>query len=61
MSTGTPWLYTRRMKTTRPGHSQRPTMMQQHFCIARLEGDTWTVTISNGEIYEVPLAAIEGG
>lgn len=28
---------------------------------ARLEGDTWTVTVSNGEVYEVPLAAIEGG
>jgi len=28
---------------------------------ARLEDDTWTVTVSNGEIYEVPLAAIEGG
>lgn len=28
---------------------------------ARLEGDTWIVTVSNGELYEVPLAAIEGG
>ena len=28
---------------------------------ARLEGDTWTVTVDNGEVYEVPLAAIEGG
>jgi len=28
---------------------------------ARLEGDTWTVTRDNGEVYEVPLAAIEGG
>jgi len=28
---------------------------------ARLEGDTWIVTRDNGEIYEVPLAAIEGG
>ncbi len=28
---------------------------------ARLDGDTWTVTVSNGEVYEVPLAAIEGG
>ena len=28
---------------------------------ATLEGDTWTVTIDNHEIYEVPLAAIEGG
>jgi len=27
---------------------------------ARLNGDTWTVTSSNGEVYEVPLAAIEG-
>jgi hypothetical protein len=28
---------------------------------ARLEGDTWIVTIDGGEVYEVPLAAIEGG
>ena len=28
---------------------------------ARLDGDTWTVTTDSGEIYEVPLAAIEGG
>lgn len=28
---------------------------------ARLEGDTWIVTINGGEVYEVPLAAIEGG
>ncbi len=28
---------------------------------ATLEGDTWTVTVENGEVYEVPLAAIEGG
>jgi hypothetical protein len=28
---------------------------------ARLDGDTWIVTIDGGEIYEVPLAAIEGG
>jgi len=28
---------------------------------ARLEGDTWIVTRDNGEVYEVPLAAIEGG
>ena len=28
---------------------------------ARLEGDTWLVTRDNGEVYEVPLAAIEGG
>jgi hypothetical protein len=28
---------------------------------ARLHGDTWTVTRDNGEVYEVPLAAIEGG
>jgi len=28
---------------------------------ARLEGDTWIVTRENGEVYEVPLAAIEGG
>ncbi len=28
---------------------------------ARLEGDTWIVTIDNKEVYEVPLAAIEGG
>ncbi len=28
---------------------------------AKLEGDTWIVTIDGGEVYEVPLAAIEGG
>jgi hypothetical protein len=28
---------------------------------ARLEGDTWIVRRDNGEVYEVPLAAIEGG
>lgn len=28
---------------------------------AVLEDDTWTVTIANGEVYQVPLAAIEGG
>ena len=28
---------------------------------ARRQGDTWTVTRDNGEVYEVPLAAIEGG
>ncbi len=32
-----------------------------HEVEARLEGDTWIVTLDNGEIYEVPLAAIEGG
>lgn len=28
---------------------------------ASLTGDTWTVTIDNGDVYEIPLAAIEGG
>ncbi|MCB1866261.1 MAG: hypothetical protein KDG50_12625 [Chromatiales bacterium] len=28
---------------------------------AKLNGDTWSVTIDDKEIYEVPLAAIEGG
>lgn len=28
---------------------------------ASLEGDTWIVTIDRGEVYKVPLAAIEGG
>ena len=28
---------------------------------ARLEGDTWIVTIDEREVYEVPLAVIEGG
>ena len=28
---------------------------------SELTGDIWTVTVENGEIYEVPLAAIEGG
>ncbi len=32
-----------------------------HEVEARLEGDTWIVTLDNGEIYQVPLAAIEGG
>lgn len=27
---------------------------------ARLDGDTWTVTINGDEVYEVPLVAIEG-
>ena len=25
------------------------------------EGDTWTLNFANGEVWEVPLAAIEGG
>jgi hypothetical protein len=28
---------------------------------AKLHGDLWTVTRDNGEVYEVPLSAIEGG
>jgi hypothetical protein len=28
---------------------------------ASLDGDLWTVTIDDGDVYEVPLAAIEGG
>ena len=28
---------------------------------AVLKDDTWTVTVTNGEVYQVPLAAIEGG
>jgi hypothetical protein len=28
---------------------------------AELHGDLWTVTRDNGEVYEVPLSAIEGG
>ncbi len=28
---------------------------------AKLEGDLWTVIINGSEVYEVPLAAIEGG
>lgn len=28
---------------------------------ARLKGDTWVVIINDSEVYEVPLAAIEGG
>lgn len=28
---------------------------------ARLEGDTWTLEFANGQVWEVPLAAIEGG
>ena len=28
---------------------------------ATLADDTWTVVIDGGDVYEVPLAAIEGG
>ena len=28
---------------------------------AKLNGDLWTVTRDNGEVYQVPLSAIEGG
>ena len=28
---------------------------------ALLEGDTWILEFENGEVWEVPLAAIEGG
>jgi hypothetical protein len=28
---------------------------------ARLDGDTWILDFANGEVWEVPLAAIEGG
>jgi hypothetical protein len=28
---------------------------------ADLEGDTWLVKVDDGDVYEVPLAAIEGG
>jgi hypothetical protein len=28
---------------------------------AKRHGDLWTLTRDNGEVYEVPLAAIEGG
>ena len=28
---------------------------------AKLNGDLWTITRDNGEVYEVPLSAIEGG
>jgi hypothetical protein len=28
--------------------------------VARLKGDTWIVTRDNGEVYEVPISAIEG-
>ena len=28
---------------------------------ARLDGGTWIVKVDNKEVYEVPLAAIEGG
>lgn len=27
---------------------------------AKLAGDTWTVMVQNGEVYEVPLVAIQG-
>lgn len=28
---------------------------------AVLKGDTWIVTVEDGDVYKVPLAAIEGG
>lgn len=28
---------------------------------ATLDGDTWTVIVDDGDVYEVPRAAIEGG
>jgi hypothetical protein len=28
---------------------------------AKLNGDLWIVTRDNGEVYEVPLSAIQGG
>ncbi|EED30541.1 conserved hypothetical protein [gamma proteobacterium NOR5-3] len=28
---------------------------------ARLKGDTWMLTFANGEVWEIPLAAVEGG
>jgi len=31
-----------------------------HQVKAKLKGDTWTPILSNGEIYQVPLAAVEG-
>lgn len=33
----------------------------KHEVDAKLKGDTWTLTLDNGEVYEVPLSAIEGG
>ncbi|MEJ2516147.1 MAG: hypothetical protein P8080_13860, partial [Gammaproteobacteria bacterium] len=33
----------------------------KHEVETRLDGDMWTVTLDNGEVYQVPLAAIEGG
>jgi hypothetical protein len=32
-----------------------------HEVDAKLSGDTWTVTLDNGDTYEVPMAAITGG
>jgi hypothetical protein len=31
-----------------------------HEVTAKLDGDTWILSLDNGEVYEVPLAAIEG-
>jgi hypothetical protein len=28
---------------------------------SRLEGDTWILNFDDGEVWEVPIAAIEGG
>lgn len=33
----------------------------KHQVETRLDDDTWTITLDNGEVYQVPLAAIEGG
>jgi hypothetical protein len=32
-----------------------------HQVDAKLKGDIWTLSLDNGEVYQVPLAAIEGG
>jgi len=40
---------------------QASIVVQNRQIDAQLEGDTWMVTVENGEVYEVPLAAIEGG
>jgi len=67
------WHPTRRWGAgARKGHSQLGKQFTINFLTdsvnatvgevkAKLNGDLWTVTRDNGEVYQVPLSAIEGG
>ncbi len=35
--------------------------LQLKIGIRQGQGDTWTLVFANGEVWEIPLAAIEGG